>query len=214
MERDERALWNRKYSEGSHSSLKPDPFLVRAYSEFLASHQPGDALDVAGGVGRHALWLAKRGWNVELIDISEIGIERARRTVADHLDYPITKLSKRSGPSQLAADQLHPRGTICTEVRDLQTCGDLGQGEYDLILVFFYLQRSLFPALISALKPGGLLIYKTYTVEQRGFSGGPTHPMHLLKPDELRHAFASLQILFYQETINKKAIAELAVRKR
>lgn len=205
MERDEKALWNRKYSEGSHSSLKPDPFLVRAYSEFLSGHQPGDALDVASGVGRHALWLAKRGWNVKLVDISETGIKLARKNLTGHLNYPITRL-----PNYQIARSL----MIKTEVRDLQADIDLGDEIYDLILVFFYLQRSLFPALISALKPGGLLIYKTYTVAQRGFSGGPTHPMHLLKPDELRHAFASLQILFYQETINKKAIAELAARKR
>lgn len=214
MERDEKALWNRKYSEGSHSSLEPDPFLVRAYSEFLAGCQPSDALDVAGGVGRHALWLAEKGWKVKLIDISDVGIERARTNFAPHLDNPITKLPDPSGPSQPVVDQLHPRGTIRTEVRDLQTCVDLGQDQYDLIIVFFYLQRSLFPALISALRPGGFLIYKTYTVEQQRFSGGPSRPMHLLEPDELRRTFASLQTLFYQETTSEKAVAELAARKR
>ena len=77
MEIDEKASWNKKYSEGSHGSLDPDPFLVTAYDEFLASRSPGIALDVAGGVGRHAIWLAQRGWRARLMDISEIGIQQA-----------------------------------------------------------------------------------------------------------------------------------------
>ena len=52
MELDEKASWNKKYSEGSHSSLEPDPFLVSAYEEFVADGPPGAVLDVAGGVGR------------------------------------------------------------------------------------------------------------------------------------------------------------------
>src|SRR5438094_936275 len=56
---DEKTLWNQKYAQASHTSLQPDPFLLSAYSEFLDDTKPGSALDVAGGVGRHALWLAE-----------------------------------------------------------------------------------------------------------------------------------------------------------
>jgi tellurite methyltransferase len=80
-------------------------------------------------------------------------------------------------------------------------------------MVFFFLQRELFPALVSALKPGGHLIYKTYTTEQQRFSGGPTHPMFLLQPNELLHAFSSLRILHYHETVEEKGVAELVARK-
>ena len=88
MERDDKTFWNRKYREGSHTSMEPDPFLVSAYSEFLAYNVPGYALDVAGGVGRHALWLAERGWKVRLVDVSEVGIELARRNIAGGLNIP------------------------------------------------------------------------------------------------------------------------------
>ena len=44
------------------------------------------------------------------------------------------------------------------EAVDLAKVRDLGHEQYDLVLVFLYLQRSLFPALISALKPGGFLV--------------------------------------------------------
>jgi SAM-dependent methyltransferase len=192
MERDEKALWNCKYRERSHISLKPDPLLVSAYSEFFSGEEPGKALDVAGGVGRHSIWLAERGWKVTLVDVSEVGIELAAKN-----------LEKR---------RLQQRVTL--KVRDLQTTSSLGSGEYDLVLVFFYLQRELFPALIKALKPGGFLIYKTYTMEQRRFAGGPSHPMHLLKPNELLKAFASLQVLHYHETVQEKGVAELVARRR
>jgi 2-polyprenyl-3-methyl-5-hydroxy-6-metoxy-1,4-benzoquinol methylase len=192
MEIDEKALWDRKYSEGSHSSLVPDPFLLNVHAEFLSERPPGSALDVAGGVGRHAIWLAERGWRVKLLDISSVGIAQAKANAA------------RSAAAS----------TIISELRDLNTERSLGRDLYDLVIVFFFLQRELFPALISTLKPGGHLIYKTYTTEQQRFSGsGPTHPMFLLQPNELLHAFSSLRILQYHETVAEKGVAELVARK-
>jgi len=69
--RNERTSWNQRYRERSHSSLQPDPFLVDGYQEFIAPLFPagGIALDIAGGVGRHAIWLAQRNWKVDSLDI-------------------------------------------------------------------------------------------------------------------------------------------------
>ena len=187
MGMDEKTLWDKKYSERSHSSLEPDPFMVSAYDEFLSSSSSGLALDVAGGVGRHAIWLAQQGWRVKLLDISEVGIKQAAEN------------AKRTGTA----------GSISSEVRDLNVMQDLGREQYDLVIVFFFLQRELFPALISALKPGGILIYKTYTTEQKHFAGGPSHPMFLLEPNELLRAFSSLRVLHYHETVQERGVAEL-----
>ncbi|MGZ4874018.1 MAG: class I SAM-dependent methyltransferase [Candidatus Angelobacter sp.] len=196
MAADEKTLWNKKYSEGSHGSLEPDPFLVSVYAEFLAGGPPGSALDVAGGVGRHTIWLAQRGWRVKLADISEVGIKQAEEN------------ARRTGTSD----------SISTEIRDLNILQDLGREQYDLVLVFFFLQRELFPALAAAIKPGGFLIYKTYTTEQKHFAGGrfmsgPSHPMFLLKPNELLRSFSSMRVLHYHETIQEKGVAELVARK-
>ncbi len=188
---DEKILWDKKHSERSHSSLQPDPFLVSAYDEFLFGPTPGLALDVAGGVGRHAIWLAQRGWTVKLLDISEIGIQQAEEN------------AKRTGTA----------GSISSEVRNLNIMQDLGREQYDLVIIFFFLLRELFPALLESVKPGGTLIYKTYTTEQKNFSGGPSHPMFLLEPNELLRAFASLRILHYHETLQEKGVAELVARK-
>lgn len=192
----EKAMWDKKYSERSHSSLQPDPFLVRAYEEFLSAASPGLALDVAGGVGRHAIWLAQRGWRVKLMDISEVGVKQAEEN------------AKQTGTAP----------SIATEVRDLNSEQDIGREQYDLVVVFFFLQRELFPALAAAIKPGGHLIYKTYTTEQQRFTGGsfnsgPSHPMFLLQPNELLHAFPSMRVLHYHETIQGRGGAELVARK-
>jgi tellurite methyltransferase len=191
MEIDEKSLWDKKYSEGSHGSLQPDPFLVTAYEEFLSAASPGLALDVAGGVGRHAISLAQRGWRVKLVDISEIGVKQAEEN------------AKQTGTAS----------SIATEVRDLNSVQDIGREQYDLVVVFFFLQRELFPVLAAAIKPGGHLIYKTYTTEQQRFNGGPSHPMFLLQPNELLHAFPSLRVLHYHETIQERGVAELVARK-
>jgi len=191
MELDEKASWNKKYSEGSHGSLEPDPFLVSTYDEFLSGTTPGLALDVAGGVGRHSIWLAQHGWRVKLLDISDIGVQQAKENAAC------------AGTA----------GSISVEACDLNTMQDLGREQYDLVIVFFFLQRELFPALTAAIKPGGFLIYKTYTTEQKQFAGGPSHPMFLLEPNELLRAFSALRVLRYHETIQEKGVAELVARK-
>jgi tellurite methyltransferase len=191
MELDEKSSWNKKYSEGSHRSVEPDPFLLSAYEEFVADRPAGSALDLAGGVGRHSIWLAQRGWRVKLVDISEVGVKQAQEN----------------------AKQTRAASLITTEVQDLNMRQDLGREQYDLVVVFFFLQRELFPALADAIKPGGFLIYKTYTNEQKRFAGGPSHPMFLLQPNELLRAFPSMRVLHYHETIQEKGVAELVARK-
>jgi tellurite methyltransferase len=175
-------------------SLEPDPFLSAAYEEFVEPlhPQPGTALDVAGGIGRHALWLARKGWQVTVMEVSEVALEQLRR---------------KQEPENLAikpvpADLSTPAGRKIL-VRDT----------YDLVVVFFYLERKLFPFLLKALNPGGILIYKTYTIEQRRFRGGPTHPLHLLKPNELLRVFRGLRVLHYRETLREKGVAELVAVK-
>src|SRR5258707_15040488 len=113
---DERTSWDRRYQEGSHGSHEPDSFLVNSYAEFIEPLFPkgGVALDVAGGFGRHAIWLAERRWRVTLSDISEVGIAKAREhagELAKQIDFQVCDLSNFSA----------------------------GNAPYNLILGFFYL---------------------------------------------------------------------------
>ncbi|MGE0405277.1 MAG: class I SAM-dependent methyltransferase [Candidatus Korobacteraceae bacterium] len=191
LDRQERDDWNRRYAEGEHMAFEPDPFLLSAYQEYICPLFPqgGAALDVAGGLGRHAIWLAELRWKLTVVDISQVAFGKAQRKAEErgvNIDFLVHDLTTWS-PNRKA---------------------------YDLILVFFYLQRDLFPALEASLKPGGLLLYKTYTEEQKNYSSGPSRDEYLLRENELLRSFPTLRTLYYRETIQEKGVAELVAIRR
>jgi tellurite methyltransferase len=147
-------------------------------------------LDVACGRGRHALLLAAAGFPVRALD-RDAGLIDALRATAESLGLPLR-----------------------AEVMDLETgAADLGFQAYDLVLVFHYLHRPLFPALARALAPGGLLLYETFTVEQAR-RGKPTNPDFLLLPGELRERVAPLLVLREREgEFEGRMVAGVAARK-
>ena len=190
MEPEEKNRWDTRYQERPEAWTTADEFLIRACDQFLRERPTGVALDLAGGAGRNSMFLIERGWSVDLVDISEVALGLAKEKFQAVAGHPAA--------GKLNAAQL-----------DLNTENDLGQDKYDLIVVFYFLRRELFPALLAALKSGGMLIYRTYTIDRMNVPGGPTDPAYLLQPDELREAFKTLEILFYNETKTGKAAAEL-----
>jgi tellurite methyltransferase len=147
-------------------------------------------LDVACGRGRHALLLAAAGFPTDAIDRDPVAIE-GLRALADRLELPLV-----------------------ARAVDLETgAADLGAGGHDLVLVFHYLHRPLFPALVRALAPGGLLLYETFTVEQAK-RGKPTNPDFLLETGELRSRIAPLEVLREREgEFEGRMVAAVAARK-
>ena len=189
-EPDQREFWNQRYSAGHNQDLPPDPFLLWAYDSSVRNHFPelGDALDVASGLGRHSIWLAQRGWNVTAVDVSDAALETARSytgALSDQVDFVREEVA-----------------TFLARAR-----------QFDLVLVFFFLDRTLFTKIQEALRPGGILIYKTYTLEQKRFDVGPRNPEHLLEAGELSRAFAGLRILHSAEIVEQSATAELVAMK-
>jgi SAM-dependent methyltransferase len=152
--------------------LQPTHWLVQ-HADLLPAH--GTALDVACGSGRHALWLGARGLVTTAIDRDAAAVD-AVHAAARSDDLPVT-----------------------ARVVDLET-GDVSLGEavYDVIVVVHYLHRPLFPALIRALRPGGVLIYETFTRAQAA-RGKPTNPAFLLESGELPRLLAPLAILSERE---------------
>ncbi len=193
----ERERWNRKYREFvacTEPRTAPDPFLERSFSEFILPAFPdgGSALDVAGGAGRHAIWLAKQSWQVTIIDISEAGVEQARQNagpLASHIHFVVDDLTRFEAAQTQFADA------------------------FDVVMVFFYLERRMLAEILKALRPGGLFIYKTYTSPQGKLSRGPKNPEHLLNPGELLQLASGLQILQYSENVSEGAVAELVARR-
>ena len=136
----------------------------------------GRALDVACGRGRHALWLAAAGFDVTAVDRDAEAIARAGE-IARHAGLRIT-----------------------TSVVDLETDPppSLGSQAYDVVLVFNYLHRPLMPMIRDAVKPGGRLIYETFTRRQAE-RGHPRNPAFLLEDGELERLVAPFSILRSRE---------------
>lgn len=182
---DERTVWDERYRNGHPPLTEPNRFLLDAYSRFVEPRFPnaGTALDLAGGAGRHALWLAQRGWQVTLIDISSQGLTLARKKSAD-ISPPIE--------------------FVHTDLRQFRA-----SSQYDLVLAFYYLERSIFPELEKSLRPGGILLYKTYVRDENDPIRTTRNPAHLLEPGELLAAFPRLRVLHHREYRSKRLVAEL-----
>jgi tellurite methyltransferase len=165
----------------------------------------GAALDLACGRGRNALFLAERGRHVTAVDWSGAALDVLEER-AKALKIPVRRIQRideTKAPSRAGIDLLQT---------DLETVA-LPANRYSVILCVRYLQRSLFPQICRALRPGGMLLFETYTKAQLDFSGGPRDPAHLLNPGELRRAFPELETVFYRELRAEQGIASLAARK-
>src|SRR5690606_23725725 len=97
---------------------------------------------------------------------------------------------------------------------DLESPGaGLGEDAFDLVCVVRFLHRPLFAALRRAVKPGGLIVYRTYTTDHLRFEGGPRDPRFLLEPGELLREFAGWRVLRYEEEWRGRGTAALLARK-
>jgi len=183
--------WDERFKAKDFALGKePNPFLKR-YFRFLPI---GKALDVAAGEGRNAVFLARHGFEVDAVDISERGLKKARA------------LAREAGV------KIH---TILSDLDDYR----IEKEKYDLIDNFYFLRRSLILRMKKGLKKGGRVIFETYILEHRDLgTGGPKKAKYFLKPNELLTLFKDFRILFYREGISKeggrrKAIASLIAEK-
>jgi SAM-dependent methyltransferase len=165
---------------------------LRALKE---ASQLGPILDLACGRGRHALALAERG-------VSCLG--------ADRNEGALSELREHSRPLE---------GSVAVLQADLEAeCGvPLKTGSCGAILVFRFLFRPVASAIESALVPGGLLLYETFTVAQLELGYGPRSRNFLLEPRELPGLFPGLEVLDYWEGTtageHPEALARLLARR-
>lgn len=134
MTQDEpRSHWNRRHTERLSEpapSAGPSSALTSAVDLLPTT---GRALDVAGGTGRHALWLAARGLDVTLVDVSDTACaEATRRAVDAGVGLDVVR-------AELGADPLPA-------------------GPWDLIVVSYWLDREVWTALPGELAPDGVLV--------------------------------------------------------
>ncbi len=128
----------------------------------------GRVLDVACGSGRHARWLAALG-------LAVTGVDRNAEAL-------------QGLPAGIEAIQADLEGAPWP----------LPGRTFDGIVVTNYLWRPLWPALMAALAPGGVLVYETFALGQQRH-GKPSRPEFLLQPGELLQVCARLRVVAYEE---------------
>ncbi len=142
------------------------------------------------GKGRNAIYLARRGFEVEGVDVSPEAVTMAREAARD------------AGV------------TISVKMADLETGYQIKTQAYDVIICFNYLQRSLVPDIKRGLRNGGIVVYETFIIDQAGY-GGHRNPDYLLEHNELLEMFRDFRCLRYREGIvdDSKAVAGIVAMK-
>jgi SAM-dependent methyltransferase len=118
--------WDERYANGEYGDKAPDPLVIEA----ARISEPGCALDLACGLGRHARYLAGLGWNVTAVDSSAVAVRSLMERAVPKLDVVLADLERHE--YAIASDG------------------------FDLIVDVLYLQRSLFAGIRAGVRRGGL----------------------------------------------------------
>jgi tellurite methyltransferase len=173
----DRVRWDAVYRERNGRYPVADPLLFE-YAMPLALFTMTDierrALDLACGLGQNGLWMASQGYIVDMMDISRTALMRARG-----------EMEKR---------QLHNVNLLQVDLETVR----LARQNYDIVCVFRYLRRDLFPQLANSVRGGGRIIYETfntnYLAQVPGFNMD-----FLLEPGEIATYFDGWEILYCDE---------------
>lgn len=172
-------LWNKRFATD-------DYLFGREPNEYLRVQTPliepgGRVLCVADGEGRNSVWLASRGLKVDAFDVSEVGVEKARRLALEAgvaIEFSVADCDQRPWPAAV----------------------------YDAVVAVFVqfadpvMRERLFANLVRTLKPNGVLVLQGYTQRQLAYAtGGPQELSHLYTAEMLRSSFANLDIIEIKE---------------
>lgn len=186
-------IFNKIYTASSPGfNIKPNALLVHA----VEGHTPGRALDVGMGQGRNSVFLAIKGWDVTGFDVSDAGLDIARKNAAA---AGVTLKALQSSDSQF----------------------DFGTSQWDLIVITYepfpltnpvYVQK-----LANALRPGGLLVIESFASDKSQKDRKPVD----LDPPDLLQSMASFRILHFEDvadvsdwSLEKTRLARLIAQKK
>lgn len=178
----DRDKWKRRYREGAYRDrTHPTPLVAEYVPDIVATQQaaagaPGtlEALDLACGAGRNALYLAGLGYRVDAIDIAAEALARGEQA-ARAPGLPVSWIE-----------------------HDLDHGLPRGLGEYDLIVIVRYLDLSLVTAAAERLRRGGYLICEAHLKSDQPVIG-PRDGNFRVDPGELRASAEALQVVEYWE---------------
>lgn len=174
MSAEDRVRWDKVYRQRAKEAYpNPNPILLQ-FTPHVEADDGCTALDLAGGVGQDAIWLAQQGYTVDLMDISRVALQRARTEM-------MLRNVRRINLLQIDVDAI-----------------DLKSDAYNLVTVTRYLQRNLFSHIKNSVRSGGRVIYDTYNV--RYLELVPEfNKAFLLGLGELQSYFHNWQIIHHEE---------------
>jgi len=186
----DRERWQTRYA-----GVTPETAESRAPSAWVLAQclalVPADAVvvDVAAGLGRHAVALAERGRRVVALDFVEDAVVVARRRATWGVS-----------------------GEVWALVADASAL-PFADGSVDAILTVNFLDRALFPTFARLLRPGGRLVVETYTrrhadLVAEGRARAPRNPAYMLEPGELPRLVAPLRVVAQREALVKDDAGE------
>jgi SAM-dependent methyltransferase len=187
----DRIRWNQRYLDSSNRPLRPA-------SDFLQKHihaaPRGSALDLACGSGRNALYMARQGFVVDAIDISDVGLARAQQQAAlEHLQVT----------------------WFCQDLLDSPL---LPNAPYQLIILFRFVAPELLQQLPQHLAPGGMLLVEEHMhipVEAQHLDiSGPGSNRFRVAPGALAAALAGLELGVCEEGLVSEPDDSLAALAR
>ena len=168
---DPRKTWEKRYTAPDYQpNMEPVPFLVK----MIQGLPPGQAICLAAGTGRNAIFLAQNGYQVTAIDISQAALHWC--------DQISAKLGVEV--NTLEADLL---------------AFDLGNEVWDLATNLYFYEPSIFQGLKKAIRPGGHILFQTYSKAQKKFERGPRNDAFLVDPQDLEGKFKDWEMIYFEE---------------
>ena len=136
--------WNRKHLD--RLANQDEPIVNERLKKLVPGIEPGRAIDIACGLGANSLYLARLSFEVTAVDLSEVALNHVRNHAEkEGLNiYPV--LADISDPSNLKVEF----------------------EKFNLAVITYYLDRSLFPIVKNSVKPGGYVFMETFYQADNG----------------------------------------------
>lgn len=170
-----RLLFNHLYASPTPGfSTVASPLLVAT----VAARAPGAALDLASGQGRNAVYLARAGWRVTAVDVSEVGLG-------------------------IAAERALQTGSKLETIRGSVASFDLGSRAWDLIVLTYapvpLADGNFARRLVRSLRGEGVLLVESFASERTASGRRPVD----IDPADLRTAFADLTVEHFEDVVGQ-----------